>query len=190
MSAHEKVGLARREFIKNSSLLIACQIAGQILHVSPAQAAQQAAPMRFLTAAEANTLRFFAEVMVPGATTAGVVHFVDSQLAGDPDESLLIVRYFGVKPPHGDFYRAGLAALDAAARTKHKAAYSELQPAQALEMAASLFKAPPPGWKGPPAPLFYTCVRSDAVDVVYGTPAGFESLGIPYMQHILPPRSW
>jgi hypothetical protein len=33
-------------------------------------------------------------------------------------------------------------------------------------------------------------VRSDAVDVVYGTPAGFEALGVPYMEHIMPPRRW
>jgi len=30
-------------------------------------------------------------------------------------------------------------------------------------------------------------VRSDAVDVVYGTVEGFERLGVPYMPHILPP---
>lgn len=190
MSAYEKVSQARREFIRNSGLLIACQIAGEILHISPAEAAQRSAPLRFLTEAEAKTLSSFAEVMVPGAAAAGVVNFVDSQLTGPPDDSLLIARYFNIRPPHGDFYRSGLAALDAAARAKHKTSFSALQPAQALEMAATAFKGPPPGWKGPPAPLFYMCVRSDAVDVVYGTPAGFESLGIPYMQHIMPPRPW
>ena len=32
--------------------------------------------------------------------------------------------------------------------------------------------------------------RSDAVDVVYGTPEGFAKLGVPYMPHIMPPTSW
>jgi hypothetical protein len=190
MSAYEKVSTARREFVRNSSLLIVCQIAGEILHISPAEAAQRSAPMRFFTDAEANALALLADSMVPGAAAAGVVHFVDSQLAGDPAESLLIARYFNVRPPYGDFYRGGLAALDAAARAKHRTSFSALRPAQALEMAASLFKGPPPGWKGPPAAVFYQCVRNDAVDVVYGTPAGFEALGVPYMQHILPPRAW
>jgi hypothetical protein len=33
-------------------------------------------------------------------------------------------------------------------------------------------------------------LRSDAVDVVYGTVEGYESLGIPYMAHIAPDRRW
>ena len=41
-----------------------------------------------------------------------------------------------------------------------------------------------------PVFLFYLCLRSDAVDVVYGTPEGFKRLNVPYMQHILPPENW
>ena len=33
-------------------------------------------------------------------------------------------------------------------------------------------------------------LRSDAVDVVYGTEGGFEELGIPYLAHIRPPADW
>lgn len=190
MSAYEKLSSARREFIKNSGLLIACQVAGEVLHISPVEAARRGVPMRFFTDAEARTLGLLAETMVPGAAAAGVVNFVDSQLAGDPNDSLLIARYFDIAPPHGDFYRSALTALDALAHTRHAAPYAALHPAPALELAASLFKGPPPDWKGPSAQLFYLCVRSDAVDVVYGTIAGFEALGIPYMQHILPPRTW
>ena len=36
----------------------------------------------------------------------------------------------------------------------------------------------------------YGMLRNDAVDVVYGTVEGFARLGIPYMPHILPQRSW
>ena len=43
---------------------------------------------------------------------------------------------------------------------------------------------------GFPTFLFYMCLRSDAVDVVYGTPEGFKKLNIPYMQHIMPPEGW
>jgi hypothetical protein len=33
-------------------------------------------------------------------------------------------------------------------------------------------------------------LRSDAVDVVYGTMEGYASLGIPYMPHIAPTKRW
>jgi hypothetical protein len=45
-------------------------------------------------------------------------------------------------------------------------------------------------WSGPPQPLFYMMVRSDAVDVVYGTKEGFDELNVPYMAHIMPPEKW
>jgi hypothetical protein len=49
----------------------------------------------------------------------------------------------------------------------------------------------PAGWAGGvPAPLFYFGLRSDAIDVVYGTVDGFAKLGIPYMPHILPTTAW
>jgi len=46
------------------------------------------------------------------------------------------------------------------------------------------------GWQGPPGPFIYFVTRSDAVDVVYGTVEGYESLGIPYMAHIAPEKRW
>ena len=46
------------------------------------------------------------------------------------------------------------------------------------------------GWKGPAGPFVYLILRSDAVDVVYGTMAGYEALNIPYMAHIAPTNKW
>ena len=46
------------------------------------------------------------------------------------------------------------------------------------------------GWSGPPSALFYFVIRSDAIDVVYGTQAGFQRLNVPYMAHIVPPSPW
>jgi hypothetical protein len=45
-------------------------------------------------------------------------------------------------------------------------------------------------WNGPPVELFYDVIRSDAIDCVYATMAGFERLGIEYMAHILPETDW
>ncbi|MGA8419474.1 MAG: hypothetical protein WB691_06890, partial [Pseudolabrys sp.] len=46
------------------------------------------------------------------------------------------------------------------------------------------------GWHGPTGPFVYLILRSDAVDVVYGTVEGYAALGIPYMPHIVPEKRW
>ena len=46
------------------------------------------------------------------------------------------------------------------------------------------------GWDGPPQPLFYLAIRSDAADLVYGTVDAFERMGLPYVPHIEPPSRW
>jgi len=55
---------------------------------------------------------------------------------------------------------------------------------------ATVAQGSPKAWIGPPAALFYFVLRNDALDVVYGTEAGFAKLGIPYMAHIAPPTRW
>ena len=45
-------------------------------------------------------------------------------------------------------------------------------------------------WQGPSGSLVYLVLRSDAIDVVYGTVEGYEALGIPYMPHIAPVERW
>ena len=47
-----------------------------------------------------------------------------------------------------------------------------------------------PGSSGPPASYVMFLLRADALDVVYGTQAGFAQLGIPYSAHILPEANW
>ena len=46
------------------------------------------------------------------------------------------------------------------------------------------------GWAGPPASYVLFVLRADALDVTYGTPEGFEKLGIPYMAQIKPDKPW
>jgi len=45
-------------------------------------------------------------------------------------------------------------------------------------------------WTGRPGALVYAVLRTDAVDVVYGTMEGYEALGISYMPHIPPEKRW
>ena len=84
-----------------------------------------------------------------------------------------------------------LAALDAASRAQYHAIFASLNPDQRQRLVRHMVDSTPPGWSGIiPAPLFYFALRSDAVDVVYGTVEGFRKLDIPYMPHILPARRW
>jgi hypothetical protein len=146
-------------------------------------------PWSRLAASEAESLQRLAEALVPGAAEAGVGHFVDQQLGVDPDDCMLIAKYFQVPPPYLSFYRSGLAAVNSLAAQKFGKGVDQLDSAALDELIGQIAR---PGtrvgvidvW------MFYLCLRSDAVDVVYGTPKGFERLAVPYMAHIMPPEGW
>ena len=176
--------------------LIAARIGGVEAWLSPAEAATSGAATRVLTPGEAATLGAFAETLVPGARAAGVVPFVDHHLGVAAADCLLMLRYFDVPPPYAGFYKAGLAALDGAARARFGRGFAALDAGQAAALTATLIAPPgapppaPPGWAGPPAMLVYLAVRADAADVVWGTEAGFAALGVPYQAHIAPEGLW
>lgn len=184
----------RRSLLKTAALgggtaglgLIAWQIGGRTEWLSPSQAKERGVPLRTLTESEAATLEAFGEVLLPGSSAAGIAQFVDHHISVPPPESLLTVRYLDVPPPYDGFYKGGLAALDALAGES----FVGLAPARAVELVTTISRTVPPGWRGPPAPMFYFAVRSDAVDVVYGTSEGIASLGVPTMEHLLPETKW
>jgi hypothetical protein len=113
------------------------------------------------------------------------VSYVDFQLSGPAESSMLFAKYLNVPRPLTGFYRSALAA---AGEWLHDRTGAAALLAQAL--AHSLAGPEPAGWKGPPARLVYLVLRGDATDVVYGLPAGFERLRIPYMPHIYPQSGW
>lgn len=186
--------LGRRSLLQHAAtkvpaLTLLFKVAGVSFLLTPRQARAQQVPLKKLSSIQAHRLEILAEALVPGAHDAGVIHFIDHQLAADPDESLLIVKYFGIAPPHADFYTQGIqAAADESTRIFGK-------PLEALagddleKLAAGLLAAQTPPDQFPLS-LFGICLRSDAVDVVYGTPEGFARLDIPYMEHIRPPEGW
>lgn len=157
--------------------LILTQIGGVTGWCTPAAAAANAAPFRSFTAAEADLLGAFGDAIVRGSRAAGLAHFIDHHVTVPSAESLLTLRYLDVPPPYLDFYRAGLAAL------------GPLATAMAHDwdkVIAALGGGTPAGWTGPPAALLYFVVRSDAIDMAYGTRPGFERLGVEYLAHIEP----
>ncbi len=158
--------------------------------LTPGEARRRAIALTTLTEGEARLLEAFGEVLLPGATAAGIAHFVDHHLGVPAADSLLTIRYLDVPPPWADVYRAGLAALARLAEARHGSAFESLRAAQADSLVGEIIKAQPDGWQGPPAPMFTFVVRSDAVDVVYGTREGMARLGLPVMAHLDPEREW
>jgi gluconate 2-dehydrogenase subunit 3-like protein len=145
---------------------------------------------RLLKEAEADIIEAIGDTLVQGARAAGVAHFIDHQISVPAEEALLQARIFNVRPPFANFYRAAVSAIDSSSRRAFGYKFTEATPDQQSEFAHNMRQNKVDGWQGPPAPFVYTILRTDAVDVVYGTMEGYELLGIPYQAHIVPEKRW
>jgi hypothetical protein len=186
---------SRREFLRHGAAagagLLTFVIAGREWQLTAAQARVRGVPYRTFTAPQVRTLETLGEVLVPGSAALGLAHFIDQQLSGPAADSMLMIKYLGVSPPFTDFYTSGLAGADGAALGQFSQPLTALTAKEVRTLLAAMAAGAPAGWSGPPAPLFFFVLRNDAVDVTYGTPAGFEMLGVPYMAHIAPPaKGW
>ncbi|MEM1103678.1 MAG: gluconate 2-dehydrogenase subunit 3 family protein [Pseudomonadota bacterium] len=187
----KREGQTRRELLRNAQRGVAAVALGGVGAFCPRTARADGAPMAVLkSAAIVKLLESFGETLVPGASEAGLAHYIDDQLAKRPEDSLLMIRYMDIPPPHDGFYVGAMAALDASSKVRFGAPFTELSTDQKRAFVGELSSGNPPGWSGPPSPLVYFVVRADAVDVVYGTEEGFERLGVPYLPHIAPETNW
>ena len=183
--------IERRAFVKGAGLgALAFTVGGAEVFLTPAQAYAQGVPLRTLKPEEAETIEAMGEALVPGAREGGIVNFVDQQISGPAEEALLEARILNVKPPYANFYRAAIGAINNASTAKHGKPFAQLDAATQHDFVDQMRQNKIDGWKGPGGPFVYLILRSDAVDVVYGTMAGYKSLDIPYMAHIEPKRSW
>jgi hypothetical protein len=186
---------SRREFLTHAAAsgvcLLSFVVAGCERKLTPRQARELAIPFRTLSADEVKAVEALGEILLPGSPKAGLAHYLDHQLSGDPADSMLMIKYLRVPAPFADFYRGGLKATSAAAGAVAPGkTFAELSPAQATDLVARMSAGQLTPWEGPPAAFFYFVLRSDAVDVMYGTKEGFAALGVPYMAHIEPPSRW
>ncbi len=182
--------ITRRNFVKQGGLTLGFVLAGSKVLLTPAQARTRAIPFSILSDEEVAVLQAVCEILLPGAKEAGVAHFVDHQLNVAADDSLLILKYFNYPPPYVDFYRPVLSELSGLSKRLFRKNPASLNNTEGQKLIEAIRDGNPNGWNGPPAPLAYHALRNDTVDVVYGTVAGFRKLGIPYMEHILPPEEW
>jgi len=184
--------IERRALMKGAALsALAFTVGGAQVLLSPRAARAQNIPFRTLTAEQVETLEALGETLVPGAKQAGVSHFVDQQLSVPHGEALLEARILNVRPPFANFYRAALGAVDKASQAKNgDKKFAQLNDDERTSFVDLMRQNKIEGWQGPAGPFVYLIMRSDAVDVVYGTMDGYAALGIPYMPHIAPEKRW
>jgi gluconate 2-dehydrogenase gamma chain len=126
----------------------------------------------FLNDDDAATVQAFAERIWPaapgrpGAAEIGVLNYIDLALAG---------AYSDLQ----DFYRRGLAQLDAYCRATHQKAFVQLDATQQDDVIRALEQGKATVFAWPPAQLFFNTVRTHVMeglfaDPVYGGNKNFE----------------
>ena len=83
-----------------------------------------------------------------------------------------------------------MGAVERASQALNGQPFADLSQAEQRSLVDNMRQNKVDGWQGPPGSLVYLVLRSDAVDVVYGTMDGYAALGIPYMPHIVPTKRW
>ena len=186
-------GIGRRGFVKGAGATVgvfAFAVGGVEIIMTAHEARARGVPFRLLDARQGETLEALGEALVPSAREAGIAHFIDQQLSVPPGEALLQARIFNFRPPFAEFYRAAIVAVDAGSNKMFGRDFAKLPPADQRAFVNLMRQNKVEGWTGRPGALVYAVLRADAVDVVYGTMEGYETLGIPYMPHIPPEKRW
>ena len=137
----------------------------------------------FFNYEQASTVAAFTERLMPGAPgkpgarDAGVLNYIDLALAG---------AYADLQ----DFYRRGLAQLDAYCHATHKQSFTQLDPARQDEVLAALEQGKAPGFTLPRAQEFFNVVRTHTMEGMFADPiyggnrdfAGWRLVGFPGAQ--------
>ena len=183
-------GIERRAFMQGAGAL-AFMVGGAEVLLTPGEARAQGVPLRSLKPDEAETIEALGETLVPDARKAGIANFIDQQISIPAEEALLEARILNVRPPYANFYRAALGAVDRASQALNNGrGFAQLNEAEQRAFVSDMRQNKVSGWQGPAGGFVYLLLRSDAVDVVYGTVEGYAGLGIPYMPHIAPTKKW
>jgi gluconate 2-dehydrogenase gamma chain len=118
----------------------------------------------------------------PGARDTGVLNYIDLALSG---------AYSDLQ----DFYRRGLAQLDAYCRKTYKQPFVRLEAARQDEVIAALEQGKAAGFTWPSAQEFFNTVRTHTIEGMFADPiyggnkdfAGWRLVGFPGAQAIFTP---
>ena len=202
MSKHD---VARREFLAGAALGAGVVASAGLLPEASAQtyaspvAANAPASVHahtngdghgaFFNDADAETVVAFTERLMPGAPgkpgagDAGVLNYIDLALAG---------AYADLQ----DFYRRGLAQLDAYCRKTYGGPFARLAPAQQDEVIKALEENKAAEFTWPTAQAFFNTIRTHTMegmfaDSIYGGNkdfAGWRLVGFPGGQLLFTPE--
>jgi gluconate 2-dehydrogenase gamma chain len=111
---------------------------------------------------------------MPGATEAGVLNYIDLALAG-------------AYADQRDFYRRGLAQLDAYCRKAHNEAFAKLTAAKQDEVITALEQNKAEGFTWPSGQAFFNTLRTHTIEGMFADPvyggnkdfAGWRLVGFP-----------
>jgi gluconate 2-dehydrogenase gamma chain len=137
----------------------------------------------FLNAENSATVAAFTERLMPGepgkpgALDAGVLNYIDLALAG-------------AYADQQDFYRRGLAALDAYCRKTQNEPFTRLSAAQQDEVIKALEEGKATGFSWPTAQAFFNTLRTHTIEGMFADPvyggnkdfAGWRLVGFPGAQ--------
>ena len=199
-----KGDVARREFLAGAALGAGVVAGAKLLPEAAAQTATQHTAAlaahahthtdgegrgAFFNDTDAETVAAFAERLMPGAPDkpgardAGVLSYIDLALAG---------AYADLQ----DFYRRGLAQLDAYCRTTHGDAFAKLDAARQDEVIKALEDGKAGGFSWPTAQAFFNTVRTHTMEGMFADPiyggnkdfAGWRLIGFPGAQPLFTPE--
>jgi gluconate 2-dehydrogenase gamma chain len=143
----------------------------------------------FLNDDDAATIAAFAERLMPGAPgkpgarDAGVLNYIDLALAG-------------AYADQQDFYRRGLASLDAHCRKAYNAPFVKLDAARQDDVITALEQGKAPEFTWPSAQAFFNTVRTHTMEGMFADPiyggnrdfAGWRLVGFPGAQPLFTPE--
>ncbi len=142
----------------------------------------------FLNATDSETVAALAERLMPGApgmpgaTEAGVLNYIDLALAG---------AYTDLQ----EFYRHGLAALEAHCRKSYSESFAKLTPAQQDQTIRALEEGKAESFSWPAPRAFFDTLRAHTMEGMFADPvyggnrefAGWNLVGFPGVQLIFTP---
>ena len=142
----------------------------------------------FFNQEQAATIAAFTERLMPGApgkpgaSEAGVLNYVDLALAG---------AYADLQ----DFYRRGLAQLDAYCRASHGRSFAKLDAGEQDHVITALDEGKATGFEWPTAQEFFNTVRTHTMEGMFADPiyggnrdfAGWRLVGFPGAQGLFTP---
>ena len=175
----------RRAFMKGAAVgALAFTVGGAEVLLTPGEARAHGVPLRLLQADEADPSRRWAKRWCPAPAQAGIAHFVDHQLSVPPRRRC---------SRHGSSMCGRRSRTSTAPRSapsiapakRGTAPFAQLTADEQREFINLMRQARSTAGRARPAAVYFV-MRSDAVDVVYGTMEGYDALGIPYMPHIAP----